>query len=317
MILGSGMEMPMTRLALNVRTRRRGLPVILASANKGVIRVDIEQLRHQIDQLHAQAEITRSKANNARLRLMRLSEAAENLQRRAVLEVARSMENEARELLMQKKKLLQALERTKRRLEVLDELSMKINEAISLKETQLIGNVTLFPEINKEDSGQEIRIISPKNFIDKDEKTTDIYDFEHTKPCDEEGIETVKQDIKQSFDQELQNCEDDAIGTQGSGSMMSDLRAISSYEEFLEHIDGQLRQAELDICNFLRLSTMIWESKQRQMNLKVQHISDILDHDCESHQEKRMKTKLAKDEQTYNIWEGALVSLIFFVFIHV
>ncbi|KAL0921142.1 hypothetical protein M5K25_008186 [Dendrobium thyrsiflorum] len=279
MILGSGMEMPMTRLALNVRTRRHGLPVILASANKGVIRFDIEQLRHQIDQLHAQAEITRSKANNARLRLMRLSEAAENLQRRAVMEVARRRENEARELLMQKKKLLQALERTKRRLEVLDELSMKINEAISLKETQLIGNVTLFPEINKEDSGQEIRIISPKNIIDKDEKTTDIYDFEHTKPCDEEeGIETVKQEKKLSFDEELQNCEEDAIGTQDSGSMMSDLRAISSYEEFLEHIDGQLRQAELDICNFLRLSTMIWESKQKQMNLKVQHISDILDH---------------------------------------
>ncbi|PKU69803.1 hypothetical protein MA16_Dca023622 [Dendrobium catenatum] len=51
----------MARLALNVRTKRRGLPVIVASANKGVIRVDIEQLRHQIDQLHAQAEITRSK----------------------------------------------------------------------------------------------------------------------------------------------------------------------------------------------------------------------------------------------------------------
>ncbi|PKU69802.1 hypothetical protein MA16_Dca023621 [Dendrobium catenatum] len=151
-------------------------------------------------------------------------------------------------------------------------------EVISLKETQLIGNVTLFPEINKGDSGQEIRIISPKNIIDKDEKTTDIYDFEHTKPCDEEGTETLKQETKLSFDQELQNCEEDVIGTQGSGSMMSDLRAISSYEEFLEHIDGQLRQAELDICNFLRLSTMIWESKQKKMNLKVQHISDILDH---------------------------------------
>ncbi|PKU69804.1 hypothetical protein MA16_Dca023623 [Dendrobium catenatum] len=44
------------------------------------------------------------------------------------MEVARSRENEARELLMQKKKLLQALEKTKRRLEVLDDLSMKINE---------------------------------------------------------------------------------------------------------------------------------------------------------------------------------------------
>lgn len=44
------------------------------------------------------------------------------------MEVARNRENEAWELLVQKKKLLQALERTKRRLEVLDELSTKTNE---------------------------------------------------------------------------------------------------------------------------------------------------------------------------------------------
>lgn len=134
----------------------------------------------------------------------------------------------------------------------------------------MIENITLFPEINKEDAAQEIRIISPKNIIDNGAKKTDIYDLQNTNPCDEEDIEVVKHETSLPLDQlNYEEVKD---------SMLSDFRAISSYKDFLAHIDGQLRQAELDICNFLRLSTMILESKQRLMNPKAQQISDILDH---------------------------------------
>lgn len=67
-------------------------------------------------------------ANNARLRLLRLSEAAEKLQRQAVVNVQTGKENDARELLFQKKKIMQALENSKSRIELLDELSTKLNE---------------------------------------------------------------------------------------------------------------------------------------------------------------------------------------------
>ncbi|XP_020591492.1 uncharacterized protein LOC110032260 [Phalaenopsis equestris] len=275
MILGLGTAMPVRMLALNARRRRIGTPVTLASSTGGVVRVDIEQLKLQIDQLHSQAEITRSKENNARLRLMRLSEAAENLQRRAVMEVARSRENEARELLMQKKKLLLALQRTKKRLEVLDELSVKLNEAISLKETELIGNVTLFPVINNEDSAQETRIIFPKNIIENDAMTGN-HDFKYTKTCEEEDIKNMKHEKSLPLYHEQLNYEEVAIDTQVSDNM-SDFRTISSYEDFLEHVDGLLKQAELATCDFIRLSTIFLESKQRQMNPNLQQISDILD----------------------------------------
>lgn len=67
-------------------------------------------------------------ANNARLRLLRLSEAAEKLQRQALTSVRTGKENDARDLLFQKKKVMQALEKSKSRIDLLDELSAKLNE---------------------------------------------------------------------------------------------------------------------------------------------------------------------------------------------
>lgn len=67
-------------------------------------------------------------ANNVRLRLLRLSEAAEKLRRQASISVQTGEENDARELLFQKKKVMQAMEKSKGRIEVLDEFAMKLNE---------------------------------------------------------------------------------------------------------------------------------------------------------------------------------------------
>lgn len=66
--------------------------------------------------------------NNARLRLLRLSEAAEKLRQQASINVQTGKENDARELLFQKKKIMQALEKSNSRIRLLDELSAKLNE---------------------------------------------------------------------------------------------------------------------------------------------------------------------------------------------
>lgn len=67
-------------------------------------------------------------ANSARLRLLRLSEAAEKLRRQAAISMQTGKENDAREALFQKKKVMLALEKSKSRIELLDELSTKLNE---------------------------------------------------------------------------------------------------------------------------------------------------------------------------------------------
>lgn len=70
-------------------------------------------------------------ANSARVRLVRLTEAAENLKKRAATSVRMGKENEAVDLLVQKKKLTKALENIKERIEVLDRLSAKISEVMT------------------------------------------------------------------------------------------------------------------------------------------------------------------------------------------
>ncbi|BBG99764.1 hypothetical protein Prudu_009561 [Prunus dulcis] len=136
-------------------------PMCLAS------NVDTEQLRVQLVQLHSEAESARGKANNARLRLLRLSETAENLKRQAAINVQTGKEDDARELLFQKKRVIEALEKSKKRIELLDELSSKLNEAISLKERQLIGNVTLDLEVVRDDAFSPVRIVSPTQMLQK------------------------------------------------------------------------------------------------------------------------------------------------------
>jgi phage shock protein A len=62
---------------------------------------------------------------------VRLTEAAENLKKRAANSVRMGKESEAVELLVQKKKLTKALESIKERIEVLDKLSAKISEVVT------------------------------------------------------------------------------------------------------------------------------------------------------------------------------------------
>lgn len=71
-------------------------------------------------------------ANSARLRFLRLSEAAEKLRQQAALSVRTGKENDARELLFQKKKVMHAMEKSKNRIELLDELAAKLTEVLIL-----------------------------------------------------------------------------------------------------------------------------------------------------------------------------------------
>ncbi|KAK1275630.1 hypothetical protein QJS04_geneDACA000787 [Acorus gramineus] len=178
------------------------------------------QLRRELDVLHREAEQTRSKANGVRLRLMRLSEAAEKLQRQASADVRFGKENEARELLIQKRKVMQALDKSKSRIELFDKLLAKLNEAIAVKETQLIGHVASHLEGDQQDVSSEVRILSD--------------------------------------------------------GKIHELQGVSSYEEFLEHIDQQLQEIETYMSTTLNLSTLVMDLEEKQKNTKVQQMVEIL-----------------------------------------
>ncbi|RXH67714.1 hypothetical protein DVH24_027861 [Malus domestica] len=244
-------------------------PMCLAS------NVNTEELRAQLGQLHSEAETARAKANNARLRLLRLSEAAEKLKRQAAINVQTGKEDDARELLFQKKKVMEALEKSKHRIEFLDELSTKLNEAISLKEGQLIGNVSLDLEVVREDAFSPVRIVSPaaevaenlevgKEFVSNDlkEETPLLKDNQASLPVKPEG-----EDLREPLNRGAWN-EDETI---------SSLKGITSFDSFLEHLDHQLKKIEAELITILRISTLVVDSQEKSRNFKVQKTMELLD----------------------------------------
>lgn len=261
--------------AIGVLPRR--LPwtnVCLCSASN----IGTDQLRAQLDQLHSEANNARAKANNARLRLMRLSEAAERLRRQAAISVQTGKENEARELLFQKKKVMQALEKSKSRIELLDELSAKLNEAISVKESQLINNVSLDLEVGGEDALSPVRIVSPKEETTENSNENEYFDFRPS----EVGKGQEEQFLTDNQASVLLNSEDIQQGNVNVGiwdkdDMIGSLQQISSYQSFLEHLDQQLSKIEGELVAVLRLSTLILENEEKPKNSKLQQTMDILE----------------------------------------
>lgn len=240
--------------------------------------IGTDQLRAQLDQLHSEANNARAKANNARLRLMRLSEAAERLRRQAAISVQTGKENEARELLFQKKKVMQALEKSKSRIELLDELSAKLNEAISVKESQIISNVSLDLEVGGEDALSPVRIVSPKEETTENSNENEYFDFRPS----EVGKGQEEQFLTDNQASVLLNSEDIQQGNVNVGiwdkdDMIGSLQQISSYQSFLEHLDQQLSKIEGELVAVLRLSTLILENEEKPKNSKLQQTMDILE----------------------------------------
>ncbi|CAM6095612.1 unnamed protein product [Calypogeia fissa] len=95
-------------------------------------------VKDQLEALQDEALQVRNRYNNARARFMRLTEVAEQLRRRAAIDLNLGNEDSARKALIEKQKVIQAAELSKRRAQLLEELSTKLGEAISAKETQYI-----------------------------------------------------------------------------------------------------------------------------------------------------------------------------------
>ncbi|XP_016166156.1 uncharacterized protein LOC107608898 isoform X1 [Arachis ipaensis] len=248
-----------------------------------------EHLRSQLDHLHAEANTTTTKANNARMRLLRLSEAAEKLQKQAAISIQRGDENGAREMLFQRKKVLQALEKSKSRIELLDELSTKLSEvkgmhystlrvslenipfefqAISLKESQLIGS-TMNMEDTIEDASSPIRIVAPSEEVqgdfsedDSEPNTMNFSDIQGNQLDDEEAVNILGSLSNDSWNED---------------NTVSCLSVTSAYDEFLENIDKKLDEIEAELVTVLNVSTLVLDSEERPKNSRLQQTTELLE----------------------------------------
>ncbi|KAF7030263.1 hypothetical protein CFC21_041846 [Triticum aestivum] len=243
------------------RARAAPRPLVLAASSRGggpapaPAPSTFDRLREQLLQLHAEADLTQSKANSARVRLVRLTEAAENLKKRAVVSVRMGRENEAVELLVQKKKLTNALENIKERIELLDKLSAKISEVISVKQNMLIEHALRPGTATVEDSNDHIRVFSGK-IDDRVDETSDSNVAGQSKRSELQ----MANSFTFSKDHDPTNIMDDH----------------SAYDDFVQHIDSQLSslQCEIDHYSSSRLAKEL--DTQQSINDKLHKLSTIL-----------------------------------------
>lgn len=66
-------------------------------------------------------------------------------------------------------------------------------------------------------------------------------------------------------------------GKRNEASEARSLEGISSYEQFLEHLDLQLTNIEAELVNVLRFSNMVLEGGEKSQNLKLQQTKEILE----------------------------------------
>lgn len=240
--------------------------------------VNTELLRNQLDQLHSEAHNTRRKANNARFRLLRLSEAAEKLRWQAARNLQIGKENDARELLLQKKKVMEALEKSKGRVELLDELASKLNEAISVKESQLVENVASDLEISIDDSESPVRIVSPtQERGERIDGENSIASNNSDGGKDQDLVHDVNNEAMLSVSEAEDITVLEGFSGENNANMLSSFKGVSSYIDLLENLDQKLYKIEEELGTILDLSTLILEDKEKPNNSRVLQISELLE----------------------------------------
>ncbi|KAH7302358.1 hypothetical protein KP509_23G068900 [Ceratopteris richardii] len=223
--------------------------------------VSYEELRTELEALNEEAEQARGRANAARARFMRLTERVENLRMQAITDLKAGKEGSARQLLFEKQKVMQALEKSKQRAELLEELCNKLGEAISRKELQVITSLTSTEvEVDEDKTMLNVRIVSPKGH----NLARDL--VAGSEKIGEQVTEGLNSDADSSknLDSECSEVESGAISdARESNNQSFDTGKImlsskpETYPEFLFNVDKCLQQVEAQLHEFLNIAAMI------------------------------------------------------------
>ncbi|GFY99266.1 hypothetical protein Acr_13g0006670 [Actinidia rufa] len=159
-----------------------------------------------------------------------------------------------------------------------DHVVHMLSRAISVKETQLIENVASDLDIGREDASSAVRIVSPK-----DEDTGKLNEEE----ClDWSAINSKNQVLEihteaqagQRIGNSMNNPTGDLTGdSRNEADIINSLKGISSYEDFIEHLDQQLDKIEAELVIVLRVSTFVLEDNEKPKNSKVQQTLELLE----------------------------------------
>lgn len=150
-------------------------------------------------------------------------------------------------------------------------------QAISFKESQLIGNTVNIEDIT-EDASSPVRIIAPKeevqNDFTKDDSDPETMDFDNIQDV-QLSIESEGNPLD---DKEIQNLQESlSIGSSNEDNLARKLSEISSYEDFMERIDKKLSEIEAELVTVLNVSALVVDNEERPKNSRLQQTIELLE----------------------------------------
>lgn len=149
-------------------------------------------------------------------------------------------------------------------------------QAISLKESQLIGQVSMDIEDEAEDDSSPVRIISPKEEYEEDITDTD-FNPNAMKFCEVQDVPlSIESQDNLMSDEETQDFPGSLNGSWNEDNKASFLTEVSSYEAFMEHIDKQLGKIEAELVTILKVSALVLDGDEKPENPRLQQTLELL-----------------------------------------
>lgn len=149
-----------------------------------------------------------------------------------------------------------------------------------MRETQLIGNVSLDLEVEAEDIPSAVRIVSPKETDCNDSDGNQVHVQDAVEVSNAQELQYLNHSVADlEADNKLNNNEEASASGNAwnEADRVDSLKGISSYEDFLEHIDLKLKTIEDELVTVLRFSGLVIESKEKLENSKIQQLLEIFD----------------------------------------
>ena len=141
-----------------------------------------------------------------------------------------------------------------------------------MKENQLIGNVAFDVEVETEDDSNPVWIVSPKLGV------TDFSSDDNLKFSDGQGLQfCAGGETNPPVDEEVGFLGRDICNDYNEESIIRGLKDVSSYEDFLEHLDVQLDKIESELVTILNVSALVLNDNEKPNNFKVQWTIELLE----------------------------------------
>lgn len=146
-------------------------------------------------------------------------------------------------------------------------------QVINVKETQVIGNIVSDSEIGEEDGSSPVRITSPKEQAENNKNKNKEFGLDALTVGEDQKLLLDTDDlVEQPANKELEEHKAFAFNEDNTSS----LAAISTYENFLEHLDQQLQKIEQELLTILNVSTLLLDD-EKPKNVKVQQTTGLLE----------------------------------------